>query len=164
MPRFLRLFLSALILIFAAATPGRAADEQPMRLPVDRAPLVFEARHGPRPLRVEIADTEIERERGLMFRKDFPEDRAMLFVFPDAQEVTMWMENTPLPLDMVFIGAAGRITSIRGHAKPYSIDIIGSGGPARFVVELDAGVAARLGLEKGDRVRHPVIDRIAGKR
>lgn len=158
MPR--KLFIAFFVILLTTGF-GLAADEKPMRLPVDKTPIVFQTRHGSRALAVEIAETAQERERGLMFRKDFPRDRAMLFVFPDAQEVTFWMQNTPLPLDMIFIGADGRITSIKEHEKPFSTDLVGSGGPVRFVIEVDAGVARRLGLEKGDRVRHPVVDKDA---
>jgi len=158
MPRAL---LAVLFLLLSANVLAWAGGPEPMRLPVDQAPIVFETRHGARALAVEIADTAQERERGLMFRREFPRDRAMLFVFPYAQEVTFWMQNTPLALDMVFVAADGRIVSIREHARPFSTDLIGSGGPVRFVVELDAGLARQLGLEKGGRVRHRVIDRIA---
>lgn len=138
-----------------------AGVDEPMRLPVDPAPLVFDTGHGAKSLAVEVADTADTRERGLMYRKDFPADRAMLFVFPMTQPVMMWMKNTPLSLDMIFVGPAGRIVSIRKNTTPFSTDIIPSGGMVRFAIEVDAGVATRLGLEKGDRVRHPVIDRIA---
>lgn len=158
MPRTL---LTALFLLLSTFGLAQAGDQGPMRLPVDRTPLVFETRHGAKALAVEIADTAPERERGLMYRRDFPRDRAMLFVFPYPQEVTFWMQNTPLPLDMIFIDADGRISSIREHEKPFSTDLVGSGGPVRFVVEVDAGVARKLGLEMGDRARHPVIDKDA---
>lgn len=161
MSRIFRLAALSLVVVFGALLGMGLKVERPMRLPIDPSPLVFETSHGARSLEVEIADTQMARERGLMFRRDFPRSRAMLFVFDQTRDVMMWMQNTPLSLDMIFIGPAGKITSIRENTVPFSTDIISSGGPARFAVEVDAGVARHLGLEIGDRVHHPVIDRIA---
>jgi len=130
---------------------------EPMRLPVDEHPLVFETGKGKVSLDVEIADTDAERMRGLMFRTDFPDDRAMLFVFDETRTVMMWMKNTPLPLDMVFVGRNGEIATIRDNTEPFSEAIISSVVPVGFVIELRAGAARRLGLAIGDHVRHPAI-------
>lgn len=102
--------------------------------------------------RVEIADTPEERARGLMFREALPENRGMLFVYGTARTVTMWMKNTYIPLDMVFIGDDGIIAHIRQNAPPRSLDAISSGGPVAYVLELNAGVTRRMKIGKGDRV------------
>ena len=149
-----------LVAFFLLLSPALALDKGPMHLPVDATALTINTAKGDVPFRVEIADTDAERERGLMFRTDLKDDSAMLFVFDDTRLVTMWMEKTPSALDMLFLDEAGRIAAIRENAEPFSRDIISSGGPVRFVVEVKAGTARRLGLTIGDKVRHPAIDAI----
>jgi len=104
---------------------------------------------------VEIADDETERQRGLMFRDPLPDDRGMLFQFPDVTERGFWMHNTPSSLDIIYIDPRGRIVSIAPNATPQSDDIIPSNGPASGVLELRAGRAAEIGAKAGDRVGHP---------
>lgn len=81
-----------------------SADGRAMILPVDPTPLVAVTKSGERAISVEVADTPAERESGLMFRKDMADDHGMLFVFESAREVTFWMRNTPMPLDLIFVG------------------------------------------------------------
>ncbi len=152
--------LAGLILFVFSTFSVLALDQAPMHLPIDAAPLTVNTAKGDVPFRVEIADTDEERERGLMFRTDLKDDSAMLFVFDKSRLVTMWMENTPSALDMLFLDEEGRITAIRENAVPFSRDIISSGGSVRFVVEVKAGTARRLGLTIGDKVRHPAINAI----
>jgi uncharacterized membrane protein (UPF0127 family) len=106
---------------------------------------------------VELAVTEDQREYGLMFRKAMPEDHGMLFTFEKTRSVMMWMENTPLPLDMLFLDDAGTITHIHENAVPYSKAIINSGGPVKYVIELNGGAAKKLGLGVGDKVSSPSL-------
>ncbi|WP_036814809.1 DUF192 domain-containing protein [Phyllobacterium sp. UNC302MFCol5.2] len=153
-------FLVSLLFLVFAVLPALALDQGSMHLPIDAKPLTINTARGDVPFRVEVADTDEERERGLMFRTDLKDDSAMLFVFDESQLVTMWMENTPSALDMLFLDANGRISAIREHAVPFSRDIISSGGPVRFVVEVKAGTVKRLGLTIGDKVRHPAINAI----
>ncbi|KQT53206.1 hypothetical protein ASG43_18440 [Aureimonas sp. Leaf454] len=108
---------------------------------------------------VEVADTPDEREYGLMNRQSMPADAGMLFDFEADRPVTMWMKDTYIPLDMVFMDAGGRITRIAANAQPLSLDLIESGGPVRYVLELNGGAAARYGLKAGDRLDHPLIGR-----
>lgn len=152
MPRLVAILLSFFLVIPAYAQPA-----EPMRLPVDAHPLVFETAKGKVSLEVEIADTDPERMQGLMHRTDLPENRAMLFVFDETRSIMMWMKNTPLPLDMVFVAQNGTIAAIRENTEPFSEAIISSTVPVRYVVELRAGTAKRLGLAIGEPVRHPVI-------
>jgi uncharacterized membrane protein (UPF0127 family) len=107
---------------------------------------------------VELAVTDEQRERGLMFRRSLPEGQGMLFKFEPDQVISMWMHNTYIPLDMIFIRSDGRISRIAENTKPQSDNIISSGGPARGVLEVIAGTARRLGLAPGDKVAHPWFD------
>lgn len=106
---------------------------------------------------VEVMRTEAQRERGLMFRRFLPQDRGMLFIFEAERPVAMWMKNTYLPLDMVFVARTGRVIGLAENAEPLSEAIIPSSAPAFGVVELNAGVAAKIGLKIGDTVRHPAF-------
>jgi uncharacterized membrane protein (UPF0127 family) len=106
---------------------------------------------------VEIARTTREQETGEMFRKSVPPDGGMLFVWPAAQESEMWMKNTLVPLDMVFIGADGTIRHIAEDTVPRSLRIIDSGGPVRATLELAGGTTARLGITVGDKVLAPAL-------
>jgi len=108
---------------------------------------------------VEIARTTEERERGLMFRKDLPDGQGMLFDFSPQQDVSMWMKNTYISLDMIFIQADGRILRIAENTKPLSERIISSGGPVRAVLEVVAGTSRKDGIAAGDRVAGPLFDR-----
>ncbi len=106
---------------------------------------------------VEMAQTDAERERGLMYRRFMPPDRGMLFNFKREEPVMFWMKNTYIPLDMIFISRAGIVTSIAANAEPLSERLIPSGGPCYGVLEVNAGVAASIGLKPGDKVRHPTF-------
>lgn len=106
---------------------------------------------------VEIATTSAQREQGLMFRKSMAPANGMLFNFDTDREVTMWMRNTLIPLDMVFISKAGKVTHVHANAVPHSEDIISSRGPVRYVLELNGGAAKQLGISKGDTVRSKQI-------
>jgi uncharacterized membrane protein (UPF0127 family) len=101
---------------------------------------------------IELALSDAQREQGLMYRKEMAADHGMLFDFGESRRVQMWMENTILPLDMVFISGDGKISAIRENAVPFSRDIIDSGAPVKFVLELNAGRAKALGLRIGDKV------------
>jgi uncharacterized membrane protein (UPF0127 family) len=104
---------------------------------------------------VELAVTDEDRARGLMFRRELPDGKGMLFDFGRDQEVAMWMQNTLIPLDMLFITAGGRILRIAENTEPMSTRIIPSGGPVRAVLEVIGGTAKKYGIAAGDRVAHP---------
>ncbi len=108
---------------------------------------------------VEVMRSEPQRERGLMFRRFLPQERGMLFDFATERPVMMWMKNTYLPLDMIFIGRAGKVVGLAENTEPLSEKIIPSGAPAYGVLEVNAGTAARIGLRIGDSVRHPMFDK-----
>ena len=106
---------------------------------------------------IEVADTPAQMEQGLMFRTSLASDAGMLFVYPQPTVATMWMRNTLIPLDMLFVDAQGRIVNIGQRAVPQSLDVISAAAPVRAVIELNGGTAARLGIEPGDQVLHPVF-------
>ncbi|OQM76595.1 DUF192 domain-containing protein [Manganibacter manganicus] len=156
-PRLFTLFAAFLVAFALSTVPGRAiADGQPMALPVDPTPLVVVTTGGERSFQIEIARAPNERAAGLMYRTAMPDDRGMLFVFEKTHDVTFWMKDTPMPLDLLFIGDDGRVKTIR-QGEPQSVAIIPSSEPVRFVLELKAGTAARGGIARGDLVRHPAL-------
>jgi uncharacterized protein len=106
---------------------------------------------------VEIATNDAERQKGLMFRKELPEGRGMLFDFGHDQDVSMWMKNTYISLDMLFIADDGRISRIAENTEPLSEKIISSGGPVRAVLEVIGGTARKLGISPGDRVANALF-------
>ena len=107
---------------------------------------------------VELAVTPRQREQGLMNRQEMADDKGMLFAFGETRQVYMWMKNTYIPLDMLFIGKDGKIRTIRQNAEPLSEAIIDSGGPIDYVLELNGGTAKRLGIRAGNRVRNELMD------
>lgn len=112
---------------------------------------------GPHHFAVEVMRTDAGREKGLMFRKYLPHDRGMLFDFKIDQPVLMWMKNTYLPLDMVFISREGKVVNVAENAEPLSEAIIASDGPVFAVLEINAGEALELGVKAGDEVRHSMF-------
>jgi uncharacterized membrane protein (UPF0127 family) len=106
---------------------------------------------------VETALTPEEQSRGLMYRKTLPEGQGMLFDFTREQELTFWMKNTYVSLDMIFIRGDGRILRIAENTEPLSERMVPSGGPVRAVLEVVAGTARKLGIAPGDRVAHPIF-------
>jgi len=103
-------------------------------------------------IKAEIADTPEKRRTGLMYRRELGEGRGMLFVFPHEEPLTFWMKNTPLSLDIIFIGAARKVVHVVEHARPYSEKQLPSKQPARFVLEVPAGFCKRQGIAVDDRV------------
>lgn len=148
--------LFAFVFLFFTVS-AHAQETKPMLLPLDKEPLTFVTSDGKRSFGLEVADTDQARMRGLMWRTDFPKDRAMLFIFGEMRDVMMWMQNTPLPLDMVFLDGTGHVSAIHENAVPFSEDIISSQGPAAYVVELLAGTVKRTGIKRGDRAVHKAI-------
>lgn len=119
--------------------------------------LLIEKAAGSEPLEfsVEVARTPQQKSLGLMFRRDLPALHGMLFPYPSDQEITMWMKNTFIPLDMVFIRSDGVIHRVEANTEPFSERIISSGGQVSAVLEIAGGEARRLGIAPGDKVRHP---------
>ena len=135
--------------IMAVALCAGAACAAPLE------PLSIETSAGAKRFDVEVARTDEDRTRGLMFRRDLPPDRGMLFTFERNEPIYMWMKNTYLPLDMVFFGRDGRVISIARDTEPLSEKVISSGGAASAVLELNAGTAAKAGIAAGDKLVYP---------
>jgi uncharacterized membrane protein (UPF0127 family) len=142
--------LLALALLVWAGAHGRAAETQIVEIA---------SKTGVHAFAVEMATTDEERARGLMHRKSLPAGRGMLFDFKQDQMISMWMRNTYVSLDMVFIRNDGTIARIAQNTQPLSDNIISSGVPVRAVLEVVAGTSRRLGLAPGDRVAHPMFRR-----
>jgi uncharacterized membrane protein (UPF0127 family) len=122
-------------------------------------PLEIVTKTGVHVFSVEMATTEEERQKGLMYRKELPDGKGMLFDFSPEQQISMWMKNTYVSLDMIFIRADGRILRIAENTEPMSTKIISSGGLAKGVLEVVAGTAQKYGIAPGDRVAHPLFNR-----
>jgi uncharacterized protein len=108
---------------------------------------------------VEVARNEADRAQGLMFRRSMPANQGMLFDFGRVEPVAMWMQNTYLPLDMLFVRPDGTIARIAANTEPLSTRTIPSGEPVLAVLELNAGTTGRLGIKAGDRIEHPLFKR-----
>ncbi|HUU67297.1 MAG TPA: DUF192 domain-containing protein [Methyloceanibacter sp.] len=117
--------------------------------------LILETDSGEHRYQVEVATTYGERALGLMFRRTLPDTAGMLFLYDPPQRVGMWMRNTVIPLDMIFISGDGRVHRIQANTEPFSTDLIPSGGEVGGVLELNAGQADKIGLKRGDRVVYP---------
>jgi uncharacterized protein len=151
-----RLLLLPLLLL-AAAAPVALAQLATFAT----APLTIVTVGGPREFTVELATTPAQMEQGLMFRQSLAPDAGMLFDYAVPSMAMMWMKNTLIPLDMLFVDAAGRIVNIHERAVPGSLATIAAAAPVRAVIELNGGTAARLGIRPGDRVMFPIFGNAA---
>lgn len=149
----MRLLLAAALIALSALwadTLARAASFSTLEIATKSGVHMFS---------VEMATTEEEKQKGLMYRKELADGKGMLFDFSPEQQISMWMKNTYISLDMIFIRADGRILRIAENTEPESTRIISSGGPARAVLEVPAGTARKYGIAPGDRVSHPLFDK-----
>lgn len=151
--------LVPLLAVFTFLTASAYAQE-PMRLPAHPEPLTALTADSQETFSIEVAREPEERARGLMFREEMPDDRGMLFVFEDSRRRSFWMQNTPMPLDLLFIDADGTVQAIE-QGEPFSTDGIAPPVEAQFVLELKAGTAQKAGIEVGTRLRHPLLDAAA---
>jgi hypothetical protein len=152
--------VAALLLGMAGSGFAPVASAQTAALQAQTLePLSVLASGGRREFQVEVARNDDDRARGLMFRRSLPADRGMLFDFARVEPVSMWMQNTYIPLDMLFIRADGTVARVAENAEPLSTRTIPSGEPVLAVLELLGGTAARLGIKAGDRVEHPLFAR-----
>jgi uncharacterized protein len=143
-----------------AIAAGMALAQEPGYEPLSafpQAPLTIVSGNARHDFTVWVAETPSRRGQGLMFVKSLPPATGMLFVFAQPQGVSMWMKNTLIPLDMLFVAADGKVIHIAPNAKPQSLDTISSIGLVTGVIELAGGEAKRLGLHTGDRVLHPAF-------
>jgi hypothetical protein len=132
--------------MFAAPASGIAAGT---------GTLVLKTATGDHAFNIEVMASDQERALGLMFRRSLPENSGMLFIYDPPQPATMWMKNTLIPLDMVFISADARVYRIESNAEPFSETLIPSDGDVVGVLELNGGEAGKIGLRRGDKVIYP---------
>src|SRR5687767_12476541 len=130
--------MAALTLCALTGFGAQAASIQPLEIVTKSGVQIFS---------VEMATTAEEKEKGLMHRKELPDGKGMLFDFSPEQQISMWMKNTYIPLDMIFIRADGRILRIAENTEPHSTKIISSGGLAKGVLEVIAGTAQKYGIQ-----------------
>ena len=143
--------LGSLVLIlslFLAFGPSWAAGEQTVEIASKTGVHIFS---------VEVVDNDADRAKGLMYRKELPEGRGMLFDFHRDQEVSFWMQNTYISLDMIFIRGDGQILRIEENTVPLSTRMIPSRGAVRAVLEVIGGTSRKLGIAPGDRVASPIF-------
>ena len=144
-----RLGLLVLILsLFLAFGPSWAAGEQTLEIASKTGVHIFS---------VEVVDNDADRAKGLMYRKELPEGRGMLFDFHRDQDVSFWMQNTYIPLDMIFIRGDGQILRIEENTVPLSTRMIPSRGAVLAVLEVIGGTSRKLGIAPGDRVASPIF-------
>ncbi len=157
--RWSRAVVLALLIVLGQGAGMTAALAQTAAQTAESAlePLTIVTTSGTHRFQVEVMRTDEERARGLMFRRFMPADRGMLFDFKREEQVAMWMKNTYIPLDMLFIDRSGKIVNIARDAEPLSERIIPSGAPAYAVLELNGGVARKLDMKVGDMVQHPLF-------
>ena len=144
------------LLVLLAAAPSRfSGGAELQHFPTSELTIISAT--GPHRFKVELAETPAQMTQGLMFRTSLAPDAGMLFDYKQPTVATMWMRNTLIPLDMLFVDAQGRIVNIHQRAVPQSLDVIAAAAPVRVVIELNGGTAARLGIEPGDRVVYPIF-------
>ena len=151
----LRLISVSRAIVFLGLLFPVAASAAPPALPTET--ITIDTKAGPHAFTVEVAADDESRERGLMYRTAMAPDAGMLFDFRTPQLESFWMENTVLPLDMLFVRADGTIARVKSNATPYSRENIPSGEPVKVVIELNGGRAAALGIVEGARVHAPQL-------
>ncbi|MDP7651821.1 MAG: DUF192 domain-containing protein [Rhodospirillales bacterium] len=134
--------------LLAGAVSPAVADEVELKVVTDKGRFIFS---------VEVAETAAQRQQGLQHRKNLAASAGMLFDYKRVQPVAMWMKNTLIPLDMLFIDGAGRIVNVARDTEPMSLATIPSAAPVLAVLEVNAGTARRLGIQPGDRVLHAIF-------
>lgn len=146
----------ALFLLLAAGSADAASPEAESAAELDaafpRAVITVEGGAACHRIGIWLALDAVQRSRGLMHVRAMADDRGMLFVYPGERRVAMWMKNTLIPLDMVFIRSDGIVANVAAHTEPLSLESVYSRGPVSAVLELNAGAAARLGVEPGRRI------------
>lgn len=143
--------LACLVALVAGSSAPRAES------PFGRAVVEIDTATGLHRFNVEVASTPSQHAAGLMYRAELAPDAGMLFLFERERVVGMWMKNTLIPLDMVFIAGDGRVVSIAENTMPLSERVITSGAPVRAVLEVKGDTVRRLGLRPGDRVRYELL-------
>lgn len=142
--RPLQILLSAMVILAATLVAACSQENQ----------LVLHTAKGKFPFTVEVVDTPKTRAQGLMYRQSLAPDAGMLFDFKEERETAFWMQNTFIPLDMIFVGADGVVRTVHVNARPHDTTAISSQVPVRFVLEIPGGRSEEIGLKPGDRLEH----------
>ncbi len=142
----------AMLMVIALSALAGSAHAQLQTF--TKSKLVIETTKGKFPFDIELALTPAQMEQGLMYRRTLAADAGMLFDYGDPQPIAMWMKNTFIPLDMIFVAKDGKVVDLRERAVPMSLDTIESKVPAKAVIEVNAGTIARLGIHVGDTVHY----------
>lgn len=121
--------------------------------------VIFRSDAGMARFRVEVADDKAERAQGLMNRETLSKSAGMLFVYPNPQQVGFWMKNTLIPLDMIFLDKTGTVKKVHSNAKPHDETPIMGGSGILAVLEINGGLARKIGISEGWQMRHPSFDR-----
>lgn len=149
-----RRLLAAVFLLSLIPASGSAEETGQV---LEKSPLFITSRDQKFAFQVELAKSPDERRIGLMHRRHLAPDHGMLFDFGEIAPVAMWMRNTYIPLDMMFIRTDGEIANIAHDTVPHSEDVLASDGPVRAVLEVPAGTTRLLGIKAGDRVLHETL-------
>ncbi len=149
--------LALAVLAFALGAAPSARAQAPGGQAFASAPLEIVTAEGRHAFTVEIAATDAQRAQGLMFRRFLAPDAGMLFLYPSPRVISMWMKNTLIPLDMLFLDAGGRVLTIHQRAVPGSERTVSSRVPAAAVLEVPGGTVERLGIRPGDRVENSFL-------
>lgn len=161
--RFVSVFLAAVLGIGVLSVPRPSAAQMAASLVTfPTGTVTIRSDGGQHRFKVEIATTQRQMMQGLMFRRHLDADAGMLFVYEQPAESDMWMKNTLIPLDMLFIRKGGKIGKIAERTMPMSEAVISSGGPVIAVLEVNAGTVSRLGIKVGDMVSSPSMPKEGG--
>lgn len=154
----MRTIFSVFLFVCLTACLPQKADQKESEIIFERTSVeILRRNKEPLVVQAELADTDAKRMRGLMFRSSLPENDGMLFDFPVVKKIPMWMANTYIPLDMLFIDDRGYITEIVENTAPFSHERIVSQKKSKAVLELNGGASERLDIREGDIVRHPIF-------
>jgi uncharacterized membrane protein (UPF0127 family) len=147
-------FFSFVLVLTSAGLPDQANSTETELITFETSELTIITASGRHHFWVEIAKSIVQRQQGLMKRQEMPADRGMLLDFGFPQMVHMWMKNTHIPLDMIFLDEIGSITAIAANTTPFSTTVIPSPGDTRAVLELNGGTVSRLRIKVGDKILH----------
>ena len=160
--KYLMYFMPLLMAVWVLTLIGTVHSYSDTQQQATLTPLTIATPKGTFTYKIELAISSQQRTRGLMFRKTMPQDYGMLFDFDSTQKVAMWMKNTFIPLDMIFMRADGTIAHIVENTTPHSLSIISSRFPVQFVLELNAGEAKRTGMRPGQLMKYSIFQKPGG--
>ena len=149
MMRLLLLIIAIALIVVAVTMPPMGCQQNS-----DSGLRTVQMQIGRKMFTLEVADTFASRQYGLMHRDSMPSNHGMIFVFAREEPLAFWMKNTRIPLDIIYLDAAGQVVSIR-QMKPHDLRTVPSGGPAQYVIELNEGAAAAVGVKAGDKLAIP---------